>query len=178
METKNSSFKNYFTWHGRLNRWPYFLRYFSYLIINIILTIMLTMADESDSIFQDIVVLFVFFASASTFIFWIIQIIKRLHDLNKRGWYALILLFYLIPIFGWLIALIFDIYLFLAKGTDGSNRFGPDPLDDSTSQTSYKYKYGTINRYWHEETHSKQSETIVAEYTESDQETDEKEEDK
>jgi len=178
MDQKNSSFKNYITWHGRLNRWPYFLRYFSYLIINVILTIMLTLAEGGDSVFQDIIVLFVFFASALTFIFWIIQIIKRLHDLDKRGWYALILLFYLIPIFGWLIALIFDIYLFLAKGTDGSNRFGPDPLDGRTSQTSYKYKYGTINRYRHEETHPDRQEATIAEYTESDPETDVKEEDK
>ena len=47
--------------------------------------------------------------------------VRRLHDTNRRGWW---LLMYLIPIIGaiWLIV------LFCFKGTEGENRFGPDPL--------------------------------------------------
>ena len=47
--------------------------------------------------------------------------VRRLHDTNRRGWW---LLMYLIPFIGaiWLIV------LFCFKGTEGENRFGPDPL--------------------------------------------------
>ena len=47
---------------------------------------------------------------------------KRCHDRNRSGWYQLI---YLIPILG---AIWMFIYLGFLKGTEGENRFGPDPL--------------------------------------------------
>jgi uncharacterized membrane protein YhaH (DUF805 family) len=47
--------------------------------------------------------------------------IRRLHDLDRTGWWILI---GLIPIVGWIILLIW----YCTKGTDGQNRFGPDPL--------------------------------------------------
>lgn len=47
--------------------------------------------------------------------------IRRLHDLDKSGWLVLIML---IPI----INLLFIVYLLVAKGTTGPNRFGNDPL--------------------------------------------------
>ena len=48
--------------------------------------------------------------------------VKRWHDRDKSGWWILI---NLVPIIGGLWALIENGFL---KGTDGSNRFGPDPL--------------------------------------------------
>jgi uncharacterized membrane protein YhaH (DUF805 family) len=47
--------------------------------------------------------------------------IRRLHDLDRSGWWYFLVL---IPIVGWIILLIWD----CTKGTDGPNRFGPDPL--------------------------------------------------
>jgi uncharacterized membrane protein YhaH (DUF805 family) len=47
--------------------------------------------------------------------------IRRLHDLDRTGWWVLL---GLIPIIGWIILLIW----YCTKGTDGPNRFGPDPL--------------------------------------------------
>ena len=47
--------------------------------------------------------------------------IKRLHDVNMRGWWMLINVF--LPPFGLIIVFI---CLFI-KGTDGENRFGPKP---------------------------------------------------
>ena len=49
--------------------------------------------------------------------------IRRLHDLDKSG---LMLLLVLIP----LIDIIFLLYLWLAPGTVGRNRFGEDPLQN------------------------------------------------
>ncbi len=47
--------------------------------------------------------------------------IRRLHDLDRTGWWVLL---GLIPLIGWIILLIW----YVTKGTDGPNRFGPDPL--------------------------------------------------
>ncbi len=47
--------------------------------------------------------------------------IRRLHDIDKSGWWILI---WLIPIVGWIILIIWAI----KKGDEASNRFGADPL--------------------------------------------------
>ena len=47
--------------------------------------------------------------------------IRRLHDLDRTGWWILL---GFIPLIGWIILLIW----YVTKGTDGPNRFGPDPL--------------------------------------------------
>jgi uncharacterized membrane protein YhaH (DUF805 family) len=47
---------------------------------------------------------------------------KRYHDRDKSAWWMLIVL---IPIIGWLWQII---ELGLLKGTEGPNRFGPDPV--------------------------------------------------
>ena len=50
--------------------------------------------------------------------------VRRLHDLDKSGWF---LLLGLIPIIGVIILL----FWFVQRGTVGDNRFGPDPLASS-----------------------------------------------
>ncbi len=55
-----------------------------------------------------------------TFVWSIIATIRRFHDLDKSGWWMLL---YLIPGIGGLIIFI----MCLLKGTQGPNRFGPDP---------------------------------------------------
>lgn len=47
--------------------------------------------------------------------------VRRLHDLDKSGWWMLLVL---IPLIGALVL----IFFFVQKGTDGANRFGPDPV--------------------------------------------------
>ena len=46
--------------------------------------------------------------------------VRRLHDIDRTGWWILITL----TIIGLIVLLIWD----CTKGTDGPNRFGPDPL--------------------------------------------------
>ena len=48
--------------------------------------------------------------------------VKRCHDRNRSGWFALV---FLIPVVGqvW-----FPIETFFVAGTPGPNRFGPDPI--------------------------------------------------
>lgn len=47
--------------------------------------------------------------------------VRRLHDIDRTGWWALLIL---VPIIGWLILIYFNVL----KGTDGDNQYGPDPL--------------------------------------------------
>ena len=49
--------------------------------------------------------------------------VRRLHDLNKSGWWFWIAL---IPIVGIIILIVW----FCTKGTTGDNQFGPDPLQN------------------------------------------------
>ena len=48
---------------------------------------------------------------------WVITI-RRLHDMNRSGWYSL---FFLLPILNVLLSL----YLLFGSGSTGSNRYGP-----------------------------------------------------
>ena len=47
--------------------------------------------------------------------------IRRLHDVDRSGWWLLIMF---IPLIGWLVLLFWEV----SPGTPGANRFGPDPL--------------------------------------------------
>jgi uncharacterized membrane protein YhaH (DUF805 family) len=49
---------------------------------------------------------------------------KRWHDRGKSAWWMLVLL---IPVIGWLWALVENGCL---RGNAGTNRYGPDPLQD------------------------------------------------
>lgn len=46
---------------------------------------------------------------------------RRLHDTGRSGWWQLLIL---LPVIGWIALIVF----YAQKGTDGPNRFGPDPL--------------------------------------------------
>jgi uncharacterized membrane protein YhaH (DUF805 family) len=47
--------------------------------------------------------------------------VRRLHDLDRSGWWILL---FLIPLVGAIVLIVW----FCTQGTDGENRFGPDPL--------------------------------------------------
>lgn len=52
---------------------------------------------------------------------WVSVSVRRLHDINRSGWWMLLSL----TIIGWFFPLMF---WHVRKGTDRDNRFGPDPL--------------------------------------------------
>ena len=52
----------------------------------------------------------------------VMLMIRRLHDLDKSGYFAIIAL---VPFIGF----IYSIYLFCAQGTVGWNQYGEDPLE-------------------------------------------------
>jgi uncharacterized membrane protein YhaH (DUF805 family) len=55
--------------------------------------------------------------------------VRRLHDTDRSGWWFLICL---VPLAGSIILLIFMVQ----KGSEGDNRFGPNPLGDAPAEGS------------------------------------------
>ena len=108
---------------GRLSyiAWNMVLNIISYLILFAVGGAAIMAGSDPDAIRE-------FFSTAGgaitlvisliSFVIYVIFGIRRLHDINKSGWLMLLLI---IP----LVNLIFMIYLLLARGTDGANRFGP-----------------------------------------------------
>ncbi len=103
----------YFTYNGRLNRKRYFLRG---LLIFIILIIDTPFLDAIPVL--AVPIMFVLTISS------IMLGIRRCHDVNKSGWFYLLVF---VPI----VNIIASLYLLFAPGTTGSNTYGPDPLADN-----------------------------------------------
>ena len=115
--------KEIYNTEGRLDR----LRYVKYMLI---LALILAAAkftsscmatfltgDPNGALVMAITYVLAIVAGAGN----IMLMIRRLHDLDKNGWFAILAI---VPVIG----AIFSIYLFCAKGTDGRNRYGEDPL--------------------------------------------------
>ena len=60
--------------------------------------------------------------------------VRRLHDRDMSGWWYLgVIVGGMIPLVGFIITIAFVVIMFL-PGTDGPNRFGPDPKDPHSAQ--------------------------------------------
>lgn len=109
--------EKFFNADGRLNRKPFIIRWLILSVIALCLDLLAPMAGMDFTVRS--------FISAVEFIFIsvpsIMLMIRRLHDLNRSGWWWLLLI---VPFIN--LALI--IYILFFKGTVGPNRFGEDPL--------------------------------------------------
>ena len=65
-------------------------------------------------------------------ILMLLPMIQRLHDLDASGWWVLIALLPIIHPGFMILGLPFGLVLLFAKGTEGANKYGPDPLQKST----------------------------------------------
>lgn len=127
--------KNYWlTWEGRRNRKPYF---FVGLLLNFVLRILLL---AFDSIMQKSLLLALGLLFLVLFIAYlgIINLGKRLHDIDINAWYGAI---FNIVVLGWslfspespmllLISVVVGIGVLLVPGTAGANRYGKNPLEE------------------------------------------------
>jgi len=77
-------------------------------------------------------------AYAAIFLPGISVVVRRLHDTDKSGWNYW---FALIPIVGAILLLVW----FCTKGTEGHNRFGADPLQDTASPSSTLRPLGPLS---------------------------------
>lgn len=119
---KEAVFKElFFTSEGRLNRKSYIYRSFFLSIVLCVVQGVLTFAAET---FGTLELLF----AVAAFALGVFQLaanimlgVRRLHDLDKSGWWMLLLCVPLVNLF-------FALYLLFFKGTEGPNEYGEDPL--------------------------------------------------
>ena len=100
-----SGFQNYTNFKGRASR----AEYWWWALFTVILSILLSSISDSIGNLGSLVTLLPSIAVA----------IRRVHDVDRAGW------FILVPIY--------NLVLVLRRGDSGENRFGPPPPPPSTS---------------------------------------------
>jgi len=120
-EAVKAFFSNYTNFKDRSSRSAYWWPQLALAIVNylIILPITMLVSEGFGSILSLIFMLAIIVPAIAVSI-------RRLHDLDKSGWWLLISL---IPLIGAIVLIVF----FVQKGTDGPNRFGSDPLGSDAS---------------------------------------------
>lgn len=127
--------KYVFTTKGRLNRLRFFL--YSLLVngvsIGLIVAPLFFLDYKHNDINGTLIILLVIVMIIS-FVAQYMLLVRRCHDLNHSGWFAL---FYYIVAgvtskfeYGWIINLPLWIYVIFFRGTVGYNNYGADPLDN------------------------------------------------
>lgn len=106
-----SVFRNYATFNGRARRSEFW--YFA--LFQVLVAVATTLIDKAlgGSIISLI-------GTIALFLPGLAVSVRRLHDLDKTGWWYLIAF---LPIIGGLVLL----FWFCGEGTNGDNRFGQDP---------------------------------------------------
>ena len=114
-----------YTIEGRLNRLSYLKYQVLWTIISTVIGFIISLTGGIISTSSESIVVTVPMAiwSIIAFVGNIMLSIRRLHDLNKSGWFLLI---WLIPF----VNIIFLLYMCLAPGTVGYNKYGADPLQE------------------------------------------------
>lgn len=111
-------FQKFVTFSGRAQRsefWYFVLfNLIGSFVLGLIDALLFGWASDDPQVLNAIFSLVMFLPSLSV-------AVRRLHDTDRSGWWWWIIL---IPLIGWIILIIW----YATKGTDGPNRFGPDPL--------------------------------------------------
>ncbi|MCK5726882.1 MAG: DUF805 domain-containing protein [Thiotrichaceae bacterium] len=111
---------------GRFSRysflaWNFIVNMILLLVVTAVITIFvsLKMIRKDFQMNDDLILgLFTMLALLVFFIFNIIFLIRRLHDIDLQGWWALLIF---IPI----VNIVFGLFVLIKKGTEESNRFAP-----------------------------------------------------
>lgn len=114
-----------YTTEGRLNRLRYFMYQIIWMLISAVVGAILGFMCEflTNDVQSLLVIVPTVIFSFAAGIGSIMLGIRRLHDLNKSGWFMLLLL---VP----LINMVFALYMYLAPGQVGANKYGADPLEE------------------------------------------------
>lgn len=134
-------FSKYVTFSGRAARsefwwWMLFvwLVQIGLSIVDSILFGTVTTGEGSVSASTDTPILSTIF-SLAVLLPTISVIVRRLHDTDRTGWWYWLAL---VPLVGIIILIVW----WATKGTDGPNRFGPDPLNPGAGGGGGGYGYG------------------------------------
>ena len=118
-EAVRTVFGKYADFNGRARRQEYWWFTLFSLIISLVLNI-LTRAMAGSSLAMIFAVIAMIYG-LGVLIPSIAVGVRRLHDMDKSGWWLLIAF---VPIVGGLLLL----YWFVQRGTVGPNQYGPDPV--------------------------------------------------
>ncbi len=121
----SSCFSQYVTFSGRASRSEYWYFTLFIILVEIVVQILaalgrlsgspgMMMAGAGLSILLALFMLAIFLPGLAV-------IVRRLHDIDRSGWWYLI---GLVPLVGVILLLVW----FCSRGTNGPNRFGADPL--------------------------------------------------
>ena len=110
--------KKYAVFSGRSRR----MEYWYFVLFNLVVYIVFSLIDALLGTFNIVqgVGLLSGIYSLAVLIPTLAVMVRRLHDIDRTGWWILI---NLIPLVGTIVLLVFA----LTPGTPGSNRYGPDP---------------------------------------------------
>ena len=115
-------FKNYFKFSGRATR----AEYWWWLLFTVLAGIVLNVVNTLTGTMGMLVFLFVL----ATLVPSLALGARRLHDINRTGWWLLLLF---VLVIGWIVLIVWAI----KQGYNGPNKYGPDPRQ-ATSQQPYK----------------------------------------
>lgn len=119
---KEAVFKElFFTSKGRLNRKSYIYRSIFLSLVLSVIQVVLTFAANSIGALELLFAVLLLVSGLFGFVASIMMLERRLHDLDKSGWWMLLLC---VP----LVNILFYIYILFFKGTEGPNQYGEDPL--------------------------------------------------
>ena len=119
VDATKSFFARYTDFSGRSSRSEYWWAFLAIMIGYLIFGLLSGLLGETvGSIIIGIALLAILLPSIAI-------AIRRLHDTDRSGWWYLLSL---VP----LVSLVL-LFFYCQKGTDGPNRFGPDPLGSDTS---------------------------------------------
>ncbi len=104
---------HYFDFEGRATRQQFWMFFLIYLIVAIVIGVVESMVGLEDILtgLFGVALLLPYLGLAA----------RRLHDIDKSGWWLLI---GLVPIIGFIVLLVF----YIKKGDAGENQYGPSPL--------------------------------------------------
>ena len=116
-----SGFSNYANFHGRARRSEYWFFTLFVVVLMIVFEALLSIAKASGSPALMLIVSLPALIFDLGILLPILAInVRRLHDIDRSGWWYFLLL---VPIVGYIVWLIW----FCTPGTIGPNRFGEDP---------------------------------------------------
>ena len=107
----------YFDFKGRAIRSEYWYFLLFYCIVYFVLTLIASFISPTLGNILSVIIWLAFLFP------WFGVCVRRLHDVNRCGWWLLI---GLIPLVGGLVLLLW----FISRGTVGPNKYGPDPLQN------------------------------------------------